>query len=151
MSGVLLNRLMFWTDWGRNTKIEKSTLDGTQRVAIVTSNLSFPTGISLDRRNKLVYWVDASTGVIESVDYNGNNRKLLFQLHGVRLYGVIFTSSYLFVTGANTKVVYKMNASNGTIVSNYNVSIGGFGGYLQLAAYDRLLQLSGLQFNSTSL
>ena len=151
MSGVLLNRLMFWTDRGRNPKIEKSTLDGTQRVAIiiVTSNISMPTGISLDRRNKLVYWVDYYTGVMESVHYNGNNRKLLFQQHGIRLVGVTFTSSYLFVTGDNTNVAYKVDASNGTIVSN--VSIGGFKGFEGLAAYDSSLQSSGLQLNSTSL
>ena len=149
MSGVLLNRLMFWTDWGINRKIEKSILDGTQRVAIVTSNLSMPTGISLDRRNKLVYWVDYGTGAIESVDYNGNNRKLLFQQHRSYLLGVIFTASYLFVTGEYINEVYKVNASNGTIVGN--VSIGGLGKSWGLAAYDSSLQSPGLQFNSTSL
>ena len=148
MSGVLLNRLMFWTNWRINGKIEKSTLDGTQRVAIVTSNILTPTGISLDGRNKLVYWVDYNTGAIESVDYNGNNRKLLFQQCGIRFLGVTFTSSYLFVTGENTNVVYKVDASNETIVSNVSI---GFRGLLGLAAYDRSLQSPGLQFNSTSL
>ena len=149
MSGVLLNRLMFWTNWGKNPKVEKSTLDGAQRVAIVTSNLSMPTGISLDRRNKLVYWVDFITGVMESVDYNGNNRKLLFQLHGSYLLGVTFTASYLFVTGEYINEVYKVDASNGTIVCN--VSIEGLGRSWGLAAYDSSLQSPGWQLNSTSL
>ena len=149
MSGVLLNRLMFWTDFETNPKVEKSTLDGTQRVTIVTANLSLPTGISLDRRNKIVYWADYNKGVIESVDYNGNNRKLLFHQRGIYFFGVTFTSSYLFVTGENTNVVYKVDASNETIVSN--VSIGGFRGFWGLAAYNSSLQSPGLQFNSTSL
>ena len=149
MSGVLLNRLMFWTNWRIHGKIEKSTLDGTQRIAIVTSNLLTPTGISLDRRNKLVYLVDYNTGAIESVDYNGNNRKLLSQQRGIGFLGVTFTSTYLFVTGDNTNVVYKVDASNGTI--DRSASIDGFRGLLGLAAYDRSLQSPGLQFNSTSL
>ena len=148
MSGVLLNRLMFWTDIGNNSKVEKSTLDGTQRVAIVTSNLWMPAGIGLDRRNKIVYWADFLTDAIESVDYNGNHRKLLFQQHRIRLVGATFTTSYLFATVWLRNVVYKVDASNGTIVSNVTISFGIVQG---LATYDRSLQSPGLQSNSTSL
>ena len=143
-----LNRLMFWTDWGKTPKIEKSTLDGTQRVAIVTSNLSWPNGIGLDRRNKLVFWVDARTDAIESVDYNGNKRTLLFQQYGIHFFGVTFASTYLFVTEWATNGVYKVDASNGTIVSGVKI---GFGRVMGLVTYDSSLQSPGLQENSTSL
>ncbi|RMX59002.1 hypothetical protein pdam_00018171 [Pocillopora damicornis] len=34
--------LMFWNAWGNASKVEKSNLDGTQRFAIVTSHLTWP-------------------------------------------------------------------------------------------------------------
>lgn len=70
---------MFWTESGHNNlpKVVKSNLDGTQCVALVASSLTDPWGITLDGRNKVVFWVDFSTGDIECVDYGGNNRRLL--------------------------------------------------------------------------
>ncbi|KAL9960532.1 hypothetical protein ACROYT_G034004 [Oculina patagonica] len=136
------NGLMFWTDWGQTPKIERATLSGTQRVAIVTSNLLSPFGIDLDRRNRLVFWVNWVPSKVESVDYHGNNRKLLFrQLGDFSFFGVTFLSSYLFVSDWGTDAIYKFNATNanGTVVSNVKVSpfIDG------LIPYDSSRQLSG--------
>ena len=50
---------MIWTDWGSAPKIEKASLIGQQRVAIVTKEVYWPNGIDLDRGGKRVYWVDA--------------------------------------------------------------------------------------------
>ena len=35
----LLLRLLFWSDWGRTAKIEQSYLDGTNRRAIIDTDL----------------------------------------------------------------------------------------------------------------
>ena len=135
---------MFWTAFGAD-KIERATLSGTQRVAIVTSNLYWPFGIDLDRRNRLVYWVDGWLNRVESVDYHGNNRKLIFYRQPwARLYffGVTFFSSYLFVSGWGDSKIYKFNATNanGTVLSNVKISeeIDG------LVAYDSSRQLPGM-------
>lgn len=114
---------MFWTDWGSSPKIEKSALNGTKRFAIVTTNLTRPYGITLDRRNKLVFWVDNGMDVIESVEYSGSNRKLLFQRRGMFFWGVTFTSSYLFINEWRKSWVSQMDAYNGTIVNN--ITTGG--------------------------
>ena len=135
---------MFWTDWGQTPKIEKSTLNGTQRITIVTSNLQWPNGIDLDRRKRLVFWVDAGTDRVEYVDYHGNNRKLLFQQRGIHLFGVTFSSSYLFVSEWATNGIYKLNATNinGTVVNGVvfrnTVKVMG------LVAYDSFRQSPGL-------
>ena len=108
-----INRFMFWTDWGNTPKIERSTLNGTHRVTIVTSNLHWPMGIDLDRRNQMVFWVDASLSRVESVDYHGNNRKLLYQralgLH--HFSGVTFFSPYLYVTELYSNTIFRLNAT----------------------------------------
>ncbi|PFX23820.1 putative RNA-directed DNA polymerase from transposon BS [Stylophora pistillata] len=130
---------MFWTDWGSSPKIEKSALNGTKRFAIVTTNLTRPYGITLDRRNKLVFWVDNGMDVIESVEYSGSNRKLLFQRRGMFFWGVTFTSSYLFINEWRKSWVSQMNAYNGTIVNNMTT-----GGIFPsgLIAFDSSLQLA---------
>ena len=58
---------MFWTDWGRPTKIEAAWLDGSQRRTIVNTNLTFPNGLALDYERNLLYWVDA--GDDSSIEY----------------------------------------------------------------------------------
>ena len=62
---------MFWTDWGRYPKIERANLDGSDRVAIVTHNLTYPNGLAIDYESNRLYWCDAGTNVIEHSDFYG--------------------------------------------------------------------------------
>ena len=36
---LLCARLMYWTDWGAQPKIEKANMDGSNRKAIISSHL----------------------------------------------------------------------------------------------------------------
>ena len=62
---------MFWSDWGEEPKIERAALDGSQRVAIVTMNLTYPNGLALDYVTDRNYWVDGAQQVIEYADFDG--------------------------------------------------------------------------------
>ena len=132
---------MFWTDWGSTPKIEKSMLNGTQRVILVTSNLQWPNGITLDRKSRLIFWVDAGTDRLEAVDYDGNNRTLIYQETSYHLFGVTFSSPYLFVSEWNTKGVFKMNTSSGAIIGT--VYFSGVDKIMGLVPYDSSLQRPG--------
>lgn len=72
---------MFWTDWGSSPKIEKANMDGTARQVLVSSRIVWINAISLDLKNKVLYWCDARLDKIEKVDFEGNNRKVVFQLY----------------------------------------------------------------------
>ncbi|RXM28137.1 Low-density lipoprotein receptor-related protein 2 [Acipenser ruthenus] len=67
--------VMFWTDWGRNPRIEKASMDGKMRTAIISSKLYWPNGLTIDYPNKLLYFADAYLDFIDYCDYNGKNRK----------------------------------------------------------------------------
>lgn len=69
---------MFWTDWGSSPKIERANMDGTARVVLVNSGIVWVNGISLDIKNKFLYWCDARLDRIERIDFQGNNRKVVF-------------------------------------------------------------------------
>jgi hypothetical protein len=54
---------MFWTDWGREPRIERADMDGFNRLILVTHNLGWPNGITVDERTSRIVWVDAKTEV----------------------------------------------------------------------------------------
>lgn len=56
--------LLFWTDWGRIPKIERATMAGNQRKTIVTSDLGWPNGLSVDYDEDMIYWADALRYVV---------------------------------------------------------------------------------------
>lgn len=67
---------MFWTDWGfRNPKIERSLLDGSQRIELVNKTLladiGWPNGITIDYTADLVYWIDAKAKQIFRMSVDG--------------------------------------------------------------------------------
>ena len=148
--GDFLHRLMFWIDRGNISKVERSTLYGTQRVTIAVHNYPYSTGITLDRRRKLIFWL-SQLNLIESIDYSGSNRRKVFQRDGVEFFGLTFISSDLFATNRRLSgSVYRLNTSDGKVKSNVTVT-SYWGGFFGLVAYDSALQLPGLPSNYSNL
>ncbi|XP_077472512.1 low-density lipoprotein receptor-related protein 2a isoform X9 [Stigmatopora argus] len=67
--------LMFWTDWGKNPRIERASMDGKMRTVIISNKLYWPNGLTIDYPNNLLYFADAYLDFIDYCDYNGKNRK----------------------------------------------------------------------------
>ena len=133
---------MFWTDRGTKKKIERASLNGDQRVAIVTKSLYYPNGMELDRGNKRIFWVDAGYGTVESVDYNGKNRKMLYRLSGSHSFGLTLIPPFLFFTDWYTaEDIYQLDATTGKEIRKYSVSGGKPMG---IVAYDASRQPAGI-------
>lgn len=49
----------YWTDWGSPAKIERATLGGSFRKAIISTGLKTPNGLTLDYDERMLYWADA--------------------------------------------------------------------------------------------
>jgi len=67
-------RMLFWTDWGDSAKIERSAMDGSDRREILSTDLGFPNGLTIDYATKTLYWADAVKDRIEKCDLNGRKR-----------------------------------------------------------------------------
>ncbi|XP_053453877.1 low-density lipoprotein receptor-related protein 2 [Nycticebus coucang] len=104
---------LYWADWDVNAKIERATLGGNFRVPIVTSNLVWPKGLTLDYEEDLLYWADASLRQIERSTLTGTQREVLvsaaFHISSLAVYG-----QYIYWTDMSTRKIYRANKYDGS-------------------------------------
>ncbi len=77
-----LSSFLFFTDTGgsnklQKPKIERSFMDGTGRIVLVSEKLLEPVGITLDLVKRQVFWLDKKYDHIESCDYSGLKRHVI--------------------------------------------------------------------------
>ena len=68
---------MYWTDWGKDPKIERAFMDGSNRSMLFNTSLGWPNGLALDYVENKIYWGDAKTDKIEVANVNGTGRRVL--------------------------------------------------------------------------
>lgn len=71
-------RYMYWTDWGGVAKIERASMDGSDRRTLHSTGLIWPNGLTIDYSAQKIYWVDASLDRIEYSNVDGSGRFVLF-------------------------------------------------------------------------
>ena len=69
---------MYWTDWGGVAKIERASMDGSDRRVLHSTGLIWPNGLTIDYPAQRIYWVDASLDRIEYSNVDGSGRFILF-------------------------------------------------------------------------
>ena len=65
---------LFFANWGAQPKLERASLDGTNRSRLVSHKIVYPRGISLDFANEHVYWTDSYLNHVQRINYDGKNR-----------------------------------------------------------------------------
>lgn len=63
LSLLVFSSYMYWTDWGEHAKLERSAMDGTDRVVLISQNLGWPNGLAIDMAGSQLLWADAHTEV----------------------------------------------------------------------------------------
>ncbi|KAJ8414276.1 hypothetical protein AAFF_G00051460 [Aldrovandia affinis] len=131
---------MFFTDMGYNNqevKLERAFMDGSNRVDLVKTRLGAPSGITLDIVTQRVYWADSHFDVVETVTYNGLERKTVLN-GGTQVphpYGLFVFENHVFFTdwtkmavvqanrfnGSNSKLLYRTTDRPGHIVVSHAV------------------------------
>ncbi|XP_064634178.1 low-density lipoprotein receptor-related protein 4-like isoform X2 [Lineus longissimus] len=115
---------MFWTDWGTEPRIERANMDGTDRRAIVTKRLGWPNGLTIDYLDQRIIWVDARTEFIETVGFDGQNRKVLVA-SVPHPYGLTVSNDYVYWTDWGTKMVMRANRKTGQDVTMIRENLSG--------------------------
>lgn len=69
-----IDGLMFWSDWGPAAVIERAGMDGSQRRVLVSKNLQWPNGLSVDGKRNRLYFVDGGTKTLEYINFDGTGR-----------------------------------------------------------------------------
>ena len=76
MSYTPYSRYIYWTDWGGKPKIERVGMDGTKRETLVSKNMTFPNGLTIDHATRRIYWTDPGTLTIEYLNLVSMRRKV---------------------------------------------------------------------------
>lgn len=74
-----LFRYLYWTDWGKNAAIERISMNGDlkTREKLISTDIVWPNGLTLDLIQKKMYWIDAKLDSIEVADFHGGNRQII--------------------------------------------------------------------------
>ena len=84
---MLLDRWIYWTDWGTPAKIEKAAMDGSMRQLVVNDSLLWPNGLAIDFQLNKLYWADAKHDRIERSNFDGSNRELVLDISPSHVFG----------------------------------------------------------------
>ncbi|XP_064097645.1 low-density lipoprotein receptor-related protein 6-like [Macrobrachium nipponense] len=106
--------LMFWTDWGENPKIERAGMNGdpTTRWVIVSKEIYWPNGLTVDYGQQVIYWADARLSYIASVDFEGNSRTLVVQGKLPHPFALTYFNHTLYWTDWETRAIHYCNVGD---------------------------------------
>jgi low density lipoprotein receptor-related protein 5/6 len=79
ISVLSVDSIMFWTDLGEVSKIERAGMNGdpATRKVIVQEDIVWPAGLTVDFDAQLVYWLDRWLQILDVMDYEGRNRRTI--------------------------------------------------------------------------
>lgn len=110
-----LDGWMFWTDWGKQPKIERAGMDGSHRSAIVTTDILWPNGLAIDFVSQRLFWVDAKLHLISSADYDGNHRRVVLSspVQVKHPFSIDVFEDWLYWTDWESEVINRVNKFSG--------------------------------------
>ncbi|XP_038058173.1 uncharacterized protein LOC119729609 isoform X2 [Patiria miniata] len=111
--------MVYWTDVQRSS-ITRAFVDGTGSVVLLR-DLSQPEGLALDVENRVMYWTDTGSDLIESATLDGQERSVVFNLTNSsvgavepRAIVVEVTNGLLFWTDWGSSPKIERGNTNGT-------------------------------------
>ncbi|KAF4524536.1 hypothetical protein B566_EDAN002809 [Ephemera danica] len=99
--------LMFWTDWGEVPKIERAGMNGdpATRTIIVSSDIFWPNGLTIDYDRQKIYWVDGRLNFLDVMDFDGQNRRNVVKQGISYPYSVTFFENKLYWSEWDTRSI----------------------------------------------
>lgn len=88
--------ILFWTDWGTHPMVARASMNGTYNQPIITENIVWPNGLTLDWPNNRLYWIDAKLQSIDSSKLDGSDRRRVIEKISNHPYGIAVFQDKLF-------------------------------------------------------
>jgi len=103
---------LFWTDVGRSPMIVRSSLSGSNYQRIITTDIRWPNGLTIDFNEEKLYWADAYLNKIERTDFNGNSRQILST--ALHPFAITVHNHFIYWTDWQTKSIYRAEKYRGS-------------------------------------
>jgi hypothetical protein len=101
-----------WIAWiGEETKIMKSSQDGSEQRVLVKEHIKKSYALSLDFEDERIYWIDNEFFTLSSIDYYGNHRRTIIESEELfkSCFNMDIMDDYVFWTNENRKAILKSN------------------------------------------
>jgi hypothetical protein len=75
-----INYFIIWSRWDTNkmnASIMKANYDGSNQTVLIDFDIKEPNALVIDLKDSKIYWIDRQLYTLSSVDYNGNDRRLI--------------------------------------------------------------------------
>ncbi|CAL4174127.1 unnamed protein product, partial [Meganyctiphanes norvegica] len=106
---------MYYTDWGRfgtTGKIYRATMAGSFKEVIIGDDLSQPSGLAIDYKEKMLYWTDAVKEKIERAYLNGTNRQTLISAT-IYPFAITVHGNFIYWTDLQLRGVFRAEKYTG--------------------------------------
>ncbi|XP_065219614.1 vitellogenin receptor-like [Planococcus citri] len=133
--GLLFHSLRVLHNQYEDSRIVKSSMDGSDETVLVSEGLRHPMSLTLDENSQKVYWTDCDLGEIESIQFNGNNRKKWFSESRKNIFTISVFEGNVFWTEEKNNIINMNFEDNPKLVADSNESSVTY-----LKAHNRLIQ-----------
>ena len=93
--------MMYWTDWGSEARIERASMDGTNRTVLHDTGLVWPNALTIDFHLQTLFWIDGKLGKLESSKVDGTERILLTKIGLGLPFGITLYKNLLYISDWN--------------------------------------------------
>ncbi|XP_071959065.1 sortilin-related receptor-like [Antedon mediterranea] len=105
--------VMYWTDWGTEPSISIGDMDGRNLKVIVSTNIHWPNGITIDDTTNRLYWTDAYYDRIETSDLNGEHRTVLISQNVPHPYSIAVFKDKIYWDDWSDRAILYADKTNG--------------------------------------
>ena len=111
---------LYWTDWGREPKIVRTSMDGIESTVLHNTSLRWPNALTLDYDSQTLYWIDGRLDRIETSNVDGSERRVLMNESISRPFAVSFFQNQLYWSDWTGNMIRAMSLQMPNVVTVVN-------------------------------